>query len=109
MWEQHSQVSVLQEASEDTAVPNISSRLTIDFTLSALDPGYVYLGPDTSNANQCRCSSVYYSLLAACSVCQNRNFIRQGNRNIPCCLISTHLLDGLGTKATVPRSTPRCK
>jgi hypothetical protein len=76
MWEQHSQESVLEEASEDTAVQNISSRLTIGFTLSALDPGYVYLGPDATNANQCRCSSVYYSLLAACSVCQTRNFIK---------------------------------
>jgi len=90
-------------------VQNTPSWLSIDFTLPPLHPGYVYLGPDASNANSCRCSSVYYSLMAACSVCQSRNFIRQGNRKIPCCLISTCLLGGLCTQLTVPQYILRCK
>jgi hypothetical protein len=45
------------------------------FNLSPLDVGYVYLGPSTANANTCRCSSVYYSLLSACAYCQGRNYL----------------------------------
>ncbi|EDR14361.1 uncharacterized protein LACBIDRAFT_306125 [Laccaria bicolor S238N-H82] len=47
-----------------------------EFTLSPLAPDYVYLGPSVANANSCRCSSVYYSLLSACANCQGRNFLR---------------------------------
>lgn len=47
-----------------------------DFTLAPLAPGFVYLGPPPENANSCRCSSVYYSLLSACAVCQDRDFIK---------------------------------
>ncbi|KAF8350579.1 hypothetical protein F5887DRAFT_306747 [Amanita rubescens] len=32
---------------------------------------YSYLGPSPAAANECRCSSVLYSLLSACAVCQN--------------------------------------
>ncbi|KIK08218.1 hypothetical protein K443DRAFT_672712 [Laccaria amethystina LaAM-08-1] len=46
------------------------------FTLAPLAPDYVYLGPSAANANSCRCSSVYYSLLSACANCQGRNFLR---------------------------------
>ncbi|KIM48890.1 hypothetical protein M413DRAFT_438063 [Hebeloma cylindrosporum] len=62
-----------------------------DFTLSPLDPGYVYLGPDASNANSCRCSSVYYSLLAACSVCQTRNFIKWSRYKSNCTTVYSQI------------------
>ncbi|KAF8911957.1 hypothetical protein CPB84DRAFT_1841675 [Gymnopilus junonius] len=44
-------------------------------TLLPLKPGFEYLGPDPSDANSCRCSTVYYSLLSACATCQNADFI----------------------------------
>ncbi|RXW22324.1 hypothetical protein EST38_g3514 [Candolleomyces aberdarensis] len=47
-----------------------------DFTLSALEEGFIYRGPSVAVANACRCSSVYYSMLSACAACQGRNFIR---------------------------------
>ncbi|KIM36436.1 hypothetical protein M413DRAFT_449146 [Hebeloma cylindrosporum] len=46
------------------------------FTISPLDPGYHYPGPSTANANDCRCNTIYYSLIAACSACQERNFVQ---------------------------------
>ena len=53
----------------------LTQMIFLEFNLSPLDPGYVYLGPSTANANTCRCSSVYYSLLSACAYCQGRNSI----------------------------------
>ncbi|KDR73491.1 hypothetical protein GALMADRAFT_251199 [Galerina marginata CBS 339.88] len=58
-----------------------------DFTLAPLDPGFVYLGPQPANANSCRCSSVYYSLLSACAVCQDRNFIRWSAYKANCTVV----------------------
>jgi len=47
-----------------------------EFNLNPLKPGYVYLGPIVANADICRCSSVYYSLLSACAYCQDRNYLK---------------------------------
>ncbi|TEB26544.1 hypothetical protein FA13DRAFT_1019152 [Coprinellus micaceus] len=55
-----------------------------DFTLTALQPDYVYLGPSVSAATPCRCSSVYYSMLSACATCQGNNFIRWGRYSTNC-------------------------
>lgn len=41
-----------------------------------LTPGNHYLGPNVQNSNNaCKCSSVFYSMLAACSICQSRNYL----------------------------------
>jgi len=45
------------------------------FTVGPLLQGNVYLGPTLDNANSCRCSSVFYSLISACASCQDRNFL----------------------------------
>lgn len=47
------------------------SKITSDFPVPALGPTENYLGPIPTAANQCRCSSVFYSMLSACAVCQN--------------------------------------
>ena len=52
-----------------------AARYVVDFNLSPLPSGYVYLGPDAAYATACRCSTVYYSLLSACGSCQGRNFV----------------------------------
>ncbi|KDR71529.1 hypothetical protein GALMADRAFT_229499 [Galerina marginata CBS 339.88] len=45
------------------------------FMLQPLQPGFEYFGPPVGQGSPCRCSSVYYSLLSACSVCQLASFI----------------------------------
>jgi len=40
-----------------------------------LPSGDVYFGPPLDEADPCKCSSIYYSLLAACSACQDREWI----------------------------------
>jgi len=52
-----------------------AARYVVDFNLSPLPSGYVYLGPDAAYATACRCSTVYYSMLSACSSCQGHNFV----------------------------------
>jgi hypothetical protein len=54
------------------------------FNLQPLSTGYVYLGPSVANANSCRCSSVYYSLLSGCAYCQGRNYIKWSAYNVNC-------------------------
>ncbi|ESK94586.1 hypothetical protein Moror_7953 [Moniliophthora roreri MCA 2997] len=47
------------------------------FTLPALtQEGQFYKGPDVATANQCRCNTVFYSMLSACASCQDRTFIK---------------------------------
>ncbi|KAF8885934.1 hypothetical protein BD779DRAFT_1786660 [Infundibulicybe gibba] len=41
------------------------------FSISALKPGEEYPGPTKEVATACRCSSVYYSVLSACAICQD--------------------------------------
>src|SRR6266404_5858175 len=41
------------------------------YTINALLPGSSYMGPNsTNNGNSCKCSTVGYNLLSACSACQ---------------------------------------
>jgi hypothetical protein len=41
------------------------------YNISALAPGFHYLPPTLNTANPCQCSTVSYSLVAACSDCQS--------------------------------------
>ncbi|KJA28493.1 hypothetical protein HYPSUDRAFT_33907 [Hypholoma sublateritium FD-334 SS-4] len=43
----------------------------LDFPIPNLTSTQNYLGPIPAAANQCRCSSVFYSVLSACAVCQD--------------------------------------
>jgi len=45
------------------------------FSLNPLQQGFLYLGPTQVNANSCRCSTVFYSVLSACAVCQNETYL----------------------------------
>jgi len=44
--------------------------------LPSLPPGYYYVGPTLQSRNECTCSSVYFSMLSACAVCQSRETLR---------------------------------
>jgi len=39
-------------------------------------PNFNYVGPGLGNDNACLCSSVFYSLLSACSLCQSARYYR---------------------------------
>jgi len=60
------------------------------YDVPPLPPGGNYsLG--SLNPNQCTCNTVYYSLLAACSVCQGGKFISFSNSASNCGNIGTYL------------------
>lgn len=54
------------------------------FSVNSLPNGTHYLGPNSSNANPCICSTVTYSLVSACGGCQNRTFTNWGNWSLSC-------------------------
>ncbi|KAH7913751.1 hypothetical protein BJ138DRAFT_1111200 [Hygrophoropsis aurantiaca] len=45
------------------------------WSVPALPPGDLYLGPTEAQAQQCECNTVVYSLISACGACQNASFI----------------------------------
>ncbi|KAK0197016.1 hypothetical protein F5146DRAFT_24613 [Armillaria mellea] len=54
-----------------------------NFTVTPLSSGQEYSGPTLEQANACRCSSVFYSLVSACALCQGNAWERWSlfNRN----------------------------
>lgn len=55
-----------------------------DFDVSALLRGHFYQGPASTQANNsCMCSSVFYSLIAACAICQNSTVVSWVDQNVP--------------------------
>jgi len=54
------------------------------FNVPALATGLVYLGPIPEAANGCRCSSVFYSLISACALCQSDQFLKWSAYNGNC-------------------------
>ncbi|GJJ10133.1 hypothetical protein Clacol_004359 [Clathrus columnatus] len=45
-----------------------------DWNIPQLPPGEDYAGPTDHQATECTCSTVTYSLVSACAVCQQRDF-----------------------------------
>ncbi|KAF9459032.1 hypothetical protein BDZ94DRAFT_1062974 [Collybia nuda] len=54
------------------------------FNIPPLPPNQVYLGPLKETTNDCRCSSVFYSLLSMCAFCQRRNYLSWSKYNQNC-------------------------
>ncbi|KIM86820.1 hypothetical protein PILCRDRAFT_317299 [Piloderma croceum F 1598] len=54
------------------------------FTVNPLAPDTHYTGPDVAMANPCQCSTVVYSLMSACAVCQNRNIETWSTWDVNC-------------------------
>ncbi|KAJ7444911.1 hypothetical protein FB451DRAFT_1293817 [Mycena latifolia] len=59
-----------------------------------LKPGNIYTGPTSYEANQCRCSSIFYSLLSACSICQSRQYLSWSNYSRNCSAIYSGVFIG---------------
>jgi hypothetical protein len=71
------------------AVSNRNVEISIDLDSKTVIPGFNvpplpgpnfnYVGPGLGNDNACLCSSVFYSLLSACSLCQSARYYRYVN------------------------------
>lgn len=46
-----------------------------EYDVSALNPGEHYIGPTGLFVDPCQCSTVMYSMMGACSACQNATII----------------------------------
>ncbi|KIL68697.1 hypothetical protein M378DRAFT_157795 [Amanita muscaria Koide BX008] len=71
-----------------------------DTNIPPLPSGNTYGGPSVNETDSCRCSSVYYSLLAACSGCQDRNWIRWSTYTQNCSQVYLAIYPN-----TIPHST----
>ncbi|PFH52185.1 hypothetical protein AMATHDRAFT_57539 [Amanita thiersii Skay4041] len=67
------------------------------FNIPPLPQGNVYFGPSSTEANDCRCNSVFYSMLSACAACQNRPWLSWTRYDTQCRNV---------TVTTFPRSLP---
>lgn len=54
------------------------------FNVPPLQTGLVYLGPSPGAANGCRCSTVFYSVISACALCQSDDFLKWSAYNVNC-------------------------
>ncbi|KIL68694.1 hypothetical protein M378DRAFT_822990 [Amanita muscaria Koide BX008] len=63
----------------------LASPCNINVSITQLpNISYAYFGPPAGEADPCRCSSVYYSLLAGCAACQDANWMRWNNYTQNC-------------------------
>ncbi|KIJ69050.1 hypothetical protein HYDPIDRAFT_164720 [Hydnomerulius pinastri MD-312] len=54
------------------------------FTVDPLPVSTHYVGPDADEQNGCQCSSVTYSAISACGLCQNRTIIGWSSWDLNC-------------------------
>ncbi|KAG2369804.1 hypothetical protein BDR07DRAFT_1468401 [Suillus spraguei] len=60
-------------------------------TVMSIDPlplGDVYEGPSAAGANSCECNTVTYSMISACSVCQNGSYLSWSSWSASCSQMS---------------------
>ena len=68
------------------------------FTLQPISPGGTYEGPVPGQNQTCHCTSIFYSLISACSACQDGSWIRCVQFNVAYMRISrVYLLCQLDT------------
>ncbi|TFK42438.1 hypothetical protein BDQ12DRAFT_274708 [Crucibulum laeve] len=87
----------------------VASRLgglcsaTDTFNITQLQTGFVYIGPSLNNANECVCSTVFYSMLSACAACQEKNWLRWSTYKINCTTVYTGVFaPGIPPGTSVP-------
>ncbi|KIM59975.1 hypothetical protein SCLCIDRAFT_1217229 [Scleroderma citrinum Foug A] len=57
------------------------------FSVDTLSSTYLYVGPSVEAANSCKCNSITYNLIAACSICQNGSYISWSSWSTNCSTI----------------------
>ncbi|KAF8350580.1 hypothetical protein F5887DRAFT_1069583 [Amanita rubescens] len=67
-----------------TVAQNLGQVCNIGYQIPPLTPDQDYLGPNPTAANSCRCSSVLYSLLSACALCQDAKTMLWGQYDQNC-------------------------
>ncbi|PAV24055.1 hypothetical protein PNOK_0112300 [Pyrrhoderma noxium] len=55
-----------------------------EYDVNALNAGEHYIGPSSSTATNCLCSSVLYNVMGGCSTCQNGTIITWSNWDSAC-------------------------
>ncbi|KAG6814538.1 hypothetical protein H0H92_000065 [Tricholoma furcatifolium] len=70
------------------------------FTVGPLEAGNEYLGPTVAEANECRCSGVFYNLVSACAGCQDRQWLPWTQYNANCSTVYPTIFEG-----TIPSGT----
>ena len=53
-----------------------TSLFATGYSLDVLPTGYHYIPPTAENQNKCKCNTVFYSLVAACSACQGGEYLK---------------------------------
>jgi hypothetical protein len=75
--------------------------------IPALPPGNHYLGPNSSNADPCRCSSVTYSAISACAGCQDLTYIDWLTWSEDCTSVSLTTFESIHLNSMITLS-PNC-
>lgn len=73
------------------------------FTVDQLDPNTHYVGPYVDEANPCECSTVTYSLISACSICQNRTYIAWSSWSTNCSTVYPGYPESIPTGTAIPQ------
>lgn len=73
------------------------------FTVDPLDPNTHYVGPYVDEANACECSTVTYSLISACSICQNRTYIAWSSWSFNCSTVYPGYPENVPSGTAVPQ------
>ncbi|KAJ4487761.1 hypothetical protein J3R30DRAFT_3430893 [Lentinula aciculospora] len=73
------------------------------YTIPAINSTEFYSGPTSATQNECRCSSVFYSLLMACAQCQGASITTWTSYNQNCSTIYAGVfLDSIPSGTAVP-------
>ncbi|KAI6109518.1 hypothetical protein EDD16DRAFT_673721 [Pisolithus croceorrhizus] len=73
------------------------------FSVDALQPNTHYVGPYTDQANACECNTVTYSLISACSICQNSTYIAWSSWSYNCSTVYSGYPENIPTGTAVPQ------
>lgn len=71
---QHYWYTIVVPFGESQILTRLCPTLGANVDVPALDVGEYYIAGSALYANACRCSTVVYSLLSACAICQSGTF-----------------------------------
>ncbi|TDL21524.1 hypothetical protein BD410DRAFT_294509 [Rickenella mellea] len=73
------------------------------FDVPALDVGEQYVGPSTTLVDNCQCSSIFYSVISACGVCQNQTIITWSSWDTNCTTVYVSVYpEAISTGTAIP-------
>ncbi|KAI6028726.1 hypothetical protein F5J12DRAFT_392853 [Pisolithus orientalis] len=72
------------------------------YTVYLLNPNTYYAAPSVDEANPCECNTVTYSLMSACSICQNRTYITWSSWSDNCSTIYIGYPESIPSGTAIP-------